>query len=119
MDSLKHELTNNDGIEKVIDGLKAPSNDILCQNNISAQGKPLSMFGNNNNGQPPNQINSKNPSRTQEGFDKTASNVNALEIAGTSPQALVGGSNILSVTPHEKTMNENKQKIEPPPSPKF
>jgi hypothetical protein len=52
-------------------------------------------------------------------MDNTTSNVNVLEISGTSPQALVGGSNIMSVTPHEKTMNEGKQKIEGPPSPKF
>lgn len=45
MDSLKNDLTNNDALEKALDALKAPSNDILNQNNMSAQSKPLSMFG--------------------------------------------------------------------------
>ncbi len=46
MDSLKQELTNNDGIERVIEvsgAQKATSNDMLQGN--SANGRQMSMFG--------------------------------------------------------------------------
>jgi hypothetical protein len=77
LDSLKQDLINNYGVERgCLDNSKAMaiSNEILNGNAQSSTSKHLSIFGNK-----------KCPSRTQDGIEKTPSNINVLEPSGTSP----------------------------------